>query len=235
MGPSPERGSVWAYARSAVESPLLIDAPWEVWDGHSVSYDHVLRIGDLSVIPSVVAMTFGGETPAALRPAQGLLLQQPGLWDGRPYYKHQILHWFLLCSEAEGHWRLGPLPLDGNMTPPVLFVHSAAALPQQIDEPWHLVVKDPEQPLRLGHGAVRLTARGLPSAGAHVGGAAGAAAAALQQQPRHLLIEGLTAGEGVPNGVYRRMPEPVNQHVAYQKTDSPHPASLCSHRLASGA
>merc|ERR1719341_2880073 len=39
IGPSPEQGSVWAFARSGAISPLAIDAPWEVWDGRRVAQD----------------------------------------------------------------------------------------------------------------------------------------------------------------------------------------------------
>eukprot|EP00406_Dinophysis_acuminata_P065979 CAMPEP_0179283510 /NCGR_PEP_ID=MMETSP0797-20121207/38214_1 /TAXON_ID=47934 /ORGANISM="Dinophysis acuminata, Strain DAEP01" /LENGTH=214 /DNA_ID=CAMNT_0020992267 /DNA_START=88 /DNA_END=728 /DNA_ORIENTATION=+ len=104
MGPSPAEGSVWAFARSDAASPLDISVPWEVWDGQRVAQDLDLHVSDTSVIPSVLFLSFGGEgVPEGLRAAQGMLLQQPGLWDGRPYYQHRTCEdLFLLCSVAEG-------------------------------------------------------------------------------------------------------------------------------------
>ena len=68
------------------------------------------KVSDLSMVPQVLELSFGPGTPSELLQVQGLLMQQPGLWDGRPYYKHTAFQdMFLLCF-AEG-WRLGPLPL----------------------------------------------------------------------------------------------------------------------------
>lgn len=89
LGPSPEHsgGLVWAYARSISRSPLHIDVPWEVWDGQQVVQDPDLRVSDLSSIPQMLELSFA-QGPSELQQAQGVLMQQPGLWDGRPYYKH---------------------------------------------------------------------------------------------------------------------------------------------------
>ena len=68
------------------------------------------KVSDLSMVPQVLDLSFGPGTPSELLQVSGLLMQQPGLWDGRPYYKHTAFQdMFLLCF-AEG-WRLGPLPL----------------------------------------------------------------------------------------------------------------------------
>ncbi|CAE8641220.1 unnamed protein product [Polarella glacialis] len=53
LGPSPEQGSVWAFSRSSASSPLLIDAPWEVWDGQKVAEDRQIKVSDTSVVPPV--------------------------------------------------------------------------------------------------------------------------------------------------------------------------------------
>lgn len=220
MGPSPEEGSVWAYARSDAASPLLIDAPWEVWDGQRVERDPRLRVSDTSVIPSVVFLSFGGEeVPVALRKMQGMLLQQPGLWDGRPYYRHQAFaDLFLLCSFAEGRWRLGPLPLAavGADMRPALFAVSAAAVPQEIAEPWYSRAVDGGH-VALGEGVVRLaaTAGALPAVGVRRHG-----------YPRHLVVEGVEVGGGLANGVYRLAKEESGYRPVYHKTDALRAASL---------
>jgi len=90
MGPSPEDGSVWAFTRSLSSSPLLIDEPWQVWDGHRVVQDPYLHVSDTSLVPQVLFLSFGEGSPLGLGRVQGLLMQQPGLWDGRPYYKHAL-------------------------------------------------------------------------------------------------------------------------------------------------
>lgn len=234
MGPSPEQGSVWAYARSDATSPLLINAPWEVWDGKRVVQDAQLRVSDTSVIPSVLFVSFGaaeGETaiPRALQGAEGMLLQQPGLWDGRPYYRHTTREdIFLLCSVAEGHWRLGPLPLMGNFPgrpggswAGILFARSAAALPQEIaHESWHARANETSEPTLLGEGVVRLSA----TSGAV--GAGGGNLAPRYHHPRHIVVEGVRAGNGAANGVYRRSQEVLNQRPVYHKTDALRAASL---------
>jgi hypothetical protein len=46
------------------------------------------------------------------------------------------------------------------------------------------------------------------------------------QYPLHVVVEGISAGDGIPNGVYRRAKELVNQRPVYHKTDALRPASL---------
>jgi len=219
MGPSPEEGSVWAYARSDAMSPLQIGSPWQVWDGQRVSQDTELQVSDTSVIPSVLFLSFSGEgVPNPIRALQGMMLQQPGLWDGRPYYRHQA--WeelYLLCSVPEGRWRLGPLPVGSTTksSSPLLFAISAASLPQDIVEPWHTQINETNH-LTLDAGTVRLaTTSGL-----------GVPAAPRHRHPRHLLVEGLAAAGAAANGVYRRAPELLNQRPVYHKTDALRAASL---------
>lgn len=225
MGPSPEEGRVWAFSSSTSASPLEIDAPWQVWDGQSVREDAELRISDTSTVPPVIFLSVAAGAPEALSGVQGMLLQQPGLWDGRPYYRHRV--WqdlFLLCSVAEGRWRLGPLPVEGGAqqsgrtapdagvqsTSTLLFAHSAAALPQEIAEPWFV----PEGARQLPEGAIRLAVGGnspeLP----------------FQPHPRHLVVEGLTVAEGIANGVYKRAEKLHNLRPVYHKTDALRPACL---------
>lgn len=48
----------------------------------------VLEVSDLSLVPQVLDLSFGPGSPSELYQAAGVLMQQPGLWDGRPYYKH---------------------------------------------------------------------------------------------------------------------------------------------------
>lgn len=217
LGRSPEHGSVWAYARSMAPSPLLIDVPWEVWDGQQVVHDPHLRVSDLSLVPQVLELSFGPGSPSELHQVAGVLMQQPGLWDGRPYYKHTAFQeLFLLCS-AEG-WRLGPLPLAlGPQGPgvraPVLLSRSPAALPQEIVEPWTFLGRGMSQ---LPPGSVRLR----PMDGAP------APWMAPQTHPQHLVIEGVVAGEGAANGVYRLATEPLNHQPVYHKTDAVRSASL---------
>lgn len=224
MGPSPEEGSVWAYARSGETSPLHIGAPWEVWDGQRVVEDPQMQVSDTSVIPSVLFLSFGGQgVPPGLRALQGMMMQQPGLWDGRPYFRHSA--WeelFLLCSVPEGRWRLGPLPLraapgtDGSIiSGALLYAASAASLPQEIVESWHIPINETNR-LTLGEGSVRLattSALGAPTLPHH-------------HHPRHLVVEGVGAGDGFANGVYRRAPELLNQRPVYHKTDALRTASL---------
>ena len=116
LGPSPEHGSVWAFARSLSSSPLLIDVHWEVWDGQQIVQDPSLRVSDLSLIPPVLDLSFGDNSPRELQQAQGVLMQQPGLWDGRPYYKHtsfqdssSIQLFFLACV------LLPPFSVESNL------------------------------------------------------------------------------------------------------------------------
>jgi len=218
MGPSPEEGSVWAYAHSDASSPLQIATPWQVWDGQQVLQDTELQVSDTSVIPSVLFLSFGGEgVPPPVRALQGMMLQQPGLWDGRPYYRHRA--WerlYLLCSVPEGRWRLGPLPLGPpGSSSPLLFSVSAASLPQDIVESWHAQINETNH-LTLDEGTVRLSGAGAP----------GPAAAPRQRQPRHLLVEGIAAADGAANGVYRRAPQLLNQRPVYHKTDALRAASL---------
>lgn len=219
MGPSPEEGSVWAYAHSAASSPLQIGTPWQVWDGQRVVPDSELQVSDLSVIPSVLFLSFSGEgVPPPIRALQGMMLQQPGLWDGRPYYRHRA--WedlYLLCSVPEGRWRLGPLPVGDTPRShtPLLFTVSAASLPQDIVESWHVPLNETDQ-LTLDGGTVRLattSALGVPAVPRH-------------RHPRHLLVEGVAAAGGGANGVYRRAPELLNQRPVYHKTDALRAASL---------
>jgi len=215
LGPSPEHGSVWAFARSMSASPLLIDVPWEVWDGQQVVQDPHLKVSDLSMVPQVLELSFGPATPSELLQVQGLLMQQPGLWDGRPYYKHTAFQdMFLLCF-AEG-WRLGPLPLAlGTAGPgvraPVLLSRSPAALPQEIVEPWIFLGQKMSQ---LPEGSVLLR----PIDGAPV--------LTPQVHPGHLVLEGVVAGDGAANGVYRLATETLNQKPVYHKTDAVRTASL---------
>jgi len=218
MGPSPVEGGVWAFARSGATSPLLIDMQWEVWDGSRVLRDPDLRVSDTSVIPAVVFLSFSAETPHTLRVLSGTLVQQPGLWDGRPYYQSQA--WsslFLVCSAAEGRWRLGPLPAlgvtsgDGNV---VVFARSAAALPQEISEAWTIPGSNETGDFALADGSVRLAT----TASVKVPGAS--------RHPKHLVIEGVTSEDGVANGVYRRAPDPMNGRPSYHKTDALRTASL---------
>jgi len=230
MGPSPEQGSVWAYSRSDASSPLLINAPWEVWDGQRVAQDPQLKVSDTSVIPSVLFLSFGAGgagIPPALRAAEGMLLQQPGLWDGRPYYRHRT--WedvFLLCSVAEGQWRLGPLPLSSAYhgkpgstarSASILFTRSASALPQEIIEPWHAMINETASPTMLGEGVVRIALTNT---------LVGASSTPRYHHPRHIVVEGVQAGNGAANGVYRRAPETLHQRPVYHKTDALRAASL---------
>eukprot|EP00439_Symbiodinium_sp_Y106_P032174 s1588_g3.t2 len=212
MGPSPEDGSVWAFARSLASSPLLIDQPWQVWDGQRVVQDPRLRVSDTSLVPQVLLLSFGEGSPLELGPLQGMLMQQPGLWDGRPYYKHMQQELFLLCSLAEG-WRLGPLPL-GEAPRPLLFSRSAAALPQEIVESWRVPSVGPGGADELPAASVRLAAMdfGPPQTQTH--------------QPRHLVVEGVAAGNGSANGVYRLASESWNLKPLYHKTDAIRTASL---------
>uniref|UniRef100_A0A7S4SDA9 RING-type domain-containing protein n=1 Tax=Alexandrium monilatum TaxID=311494 RepID=A0A7S4SDA9_9DINO len=219
MGPSPEEGSVWAYAHSGASSPLQIDTPWQVWDGQRVVEDTELQVSDSSMIPSVLFLSFNGEgVPVPIRALQGMMLQQPGLWDGRPYYRHRA--WeelYLLCSVPEGRWRLGPLPIGDapRIHRPLLFTVSAASLPQDIVESWHVPLNETNH-LTLNEGTVRLTTSsglGVPAVPRH-------------RHPRHLLVEGIAAAEGAANGVYRRAPELLNQRPVYHKTDALRAASL---------
>mmetsp|Transcript_2289 Transcript_2289/g.5643 ORF Transcript_2289/g.5643 Transcript_2289/m.5643 type:complete len:720 (+) Transcript_2289:179-2338(+) len=233
IGPSPEEGSVWALAQSSATSPLSIEAPWEVWDGERVMPDFQLKVSDTSVIPPVLFLSFRGEdVPATMRFMQGMLMQQPGLWDGRPYYRHQA--WadlFLLCSVTEGRWRLGPLPIAGNAAGATgrdgtdagslsdnrgvaLFAVSAAAVPQEIVEPWQIDTNDSGH-FTLGDGAVRLA---TTTASARLPGA-------NVRHPRHLVVEGVDGNE-LANGVYRRAPEEMNGRPVYHKTDALRAASL---------
>ncbi|CAE7025460.1 LUL3 [Symbiodinium natans] len=211
MGPSPEDGSVWAFARSLSSSPLLIDQPWQVWDGQRVVQDPRLQVSDTSLVPQVLLLSFGEGSPLELGPLQGMLMQQPGLWDGRPYYKHMQQELFLLCSPAEG-WRLGPLPLGDPPPRPVLFSRSAAALPQEIVEPWMVPSLGPGGADQLPAASVRLAPMdfGPPQ----------------RRNPRHLLVEGVVAGNGSANGVYRLAPDSWNLKPVYHKTDAIRTASL---------
>lgn len=238
LGPSPEHGSVWAFAQSISSSPLLIDVHWKVWDGQQVVQDPDLRVSDLSLIPQVLDLSFADNSPPELKQAQGVLMQQPGLWDGRPYYKHTAFQdffflfvrepWsknprgfsmsycpssqelFLLCS-AEG-WRLGPLPLGVGLgvRAPVLLSRSPAAVPQEILEPWVFI----GHMEKLPPGAVRL--RPIDGAPTHM----------PVSHPRHIVIEGLSAGDGAANGVYRLAPEPLNNKPVYHKVDTFRTSSL---------
>uniref|UniRef100_A0A7S0FYF1 RING-type domain-containing protein n=1 Tax=Pyrodinium bahamense TaxID=73915 RepID=A0A7S0FYF1_9DINO len=219
MGPSPEEGSVWAYARSDASSPLQIGVHWQVWDGQRVVLDPELQVSDTSVIPSVLFLSFSGAgVPPAIRAIQGMLLQQPGLWDGRPYYRHSA--WdelFLLCSVPEGRWRLGPLPVGTTLrsNSSLLFAASAASVPQDIVEPWYVPVNETNH-LPLDEGIVRLSTTsvlGVPATPRH-------------RYPRHLLVEGVATANGAANGVYRRAPELLNQRPVYHKTDALRAASL---------
>mmetsp|Transcript_126845 Transcript_126845/g.224775 ORF Transcript_126845/g.224775 Transcript_126845/m.224775 type:complete len:699 (+) Transcript_126845:85-2181(+) len=232
ISPSPDAGSVWAFAASRAVSPLLIDTPWEVWDGQRVAQDPALQISDTSVIPSMLFLSFSEEGPPALKALQGMLLQQPGLWEGRPYYQHQAWHeLFLLCSAAEGRWRLGPLPLDNApsdvacTSDPELCVHaaaasqgavlyslSAAALPQEIIEPWRLKMGANDQSdFALGVGVLRLSTT---------------TSYRELEHPRHLVVEGVAAGRGIANGIYRIADKQLNYRPVYHKTDALRPASL---------
>lgn len=237
MGPSPQDGSVWAFAQSDVASPVLINAPWEVWDGKRVERDDRLRISDIAVIPSALFFSLdgGADVPHGLRAMQGMLLQQPGLWDGRPYYRHQA--WpdlFLLCSVAEGRWRFGPLPvlangasryvrpgasasLGGGGFGADLFSLSAAAIPQEIVEPWHVQSSDG---LRvLPEGMIRLAGvAGFP--------AAPGLFARPQHYPSHLVLEGSEVAGALANGVYRRAADDIANRPVYHKADELRPASL---------
>lgn len=47
-----------------------------------------LEVSDLSLVPQVLELSFGPGSPSELHQVAGVLMQQPGLWDGRPYYKH---------------------------------------------------------------------------------------------------------------------------------------------------
>ncbi|CAK8991418.1 Quinolone resistance protein NorA [Durusdinium trenchii] len=211
LGPSPEHGSVWAFAQSISSSPLLIDVHWKVWDGQQVVQDPDLRVSDLSLIPQVLDLSFADNSPPELKQAQGVLMQQPGLWDGRPYYKHTAFQeLFLLCS-AEG-WRLGPLPLGVGLgvRAPVLLSRSPAAVPQEILEPWVFI----GHMEKLPPGAVRL--RPIDGAPTHM----------PVSHPRHIVIEGLSAGDGAANGVYRLAPEPLNNKPVYHKVDTFRTSSL---------
>lgn len=235
LGPSPEHGSVWAFARSSAASPLQVDMPWQVWDGQRVVQDEQLQVSDTSVVPSVLFLSLGDGTPLDIRWAQGMLLQQPGLWDGRPYYRHRAYQdLYLLCSVAEGHWRLGPLPLAGSndgstlqstnsaSTGALLVSRSAAALPQEIVEVWMNPSNVPGGFEPLPDGSVRLAPTGL----GQLGSAVFHQEQLHQQQPRHLVIEGMLSGNGVANGIYRLAAETVNMRPVYQKTDALRAASL---------
>eukprot|EP00435_Cladocopium_sp_Y103_P053140 s1416_g16.t5 len=133
------RGSVWAYARSMAPSPLLIDVPWEVWDGQQVVQDPHLRVSDLSLVPQVLELSFGPGSPSELHQVAGSQLPQ-------------------------GSVRLRPM--DGAPAP------------------W------------------------------------------MAPHPQHLVIEGVVAGEGAANGVYRLATELLNQQPVYHKTDAVRSASL---------
>ncbi|CAE7325790.1 norA [Symbiodinium pilosum] len=219
MGPSPEDGSVWAFARSSSSSPLLIDQPWQVWDGHRVVQDPHLQVSDTSLVPQVLLLSFGEGSPLELAPLQGMLMQQPGLWDGRPYYKHTQQEIFLLCSMAEG-WRLGPLPLGTTAPRPALFSRSAAALPQEIVEPWMVPSLGPGGGDQLPGASVRLAPMdfGPPQTLRH---------------PRHLVVEGVKAGEGSANGVYR-LADGWSLKPVYHKTDAIRTASLGPDKCVEG-
>eukprot|EP00930_Biecheleria_cincta_P038934 TRINITY_DN26778_c0_g1_i1.p1 TRINITY_DN26778_c0_g1~~TRINITY_DN26778_c0_g1_i1.p1 ORF type:complete len:615 (+),score=91.89 TRINITY_DN26778_c0_g1_i1:125-1969(+) len=231
MGPSPGEGSVWAFASSSATSPLLIDAAWEVWDGHQVVEDKHMQVTDTSVVPQVLYISFGEGVPLALKSMQGMLLQQPGLWDGRPYYKHRDFQdLYLLCSVAEGRWRLGPLPLrvssseerpgrSQSAASAILFSRSAATLPQEIVEAWMVPGAGPGGADQLPDNSVRLLPPGL-------GAAQLTSNVAQPRHPSHLVVEGLAAGKGAANGVYRLAPELVNYRPAYHKTDALRTASL---------
>lgn len=219
MGPSPETGQVWAYARSQSPSPLQIGTPWQVWDGQRTVQDANITVSDASAIPSVLFLSFTGElVPQPIRALQGMMLQQPGLWDGRPYYRHR--DWenlYLLCSVPEGRWRLGPLPIGvrgPQRTRALLFAASAASLPQDISESWHIPINKSEVVI-LGPGAVRL---GTSFADAQSQGS-------RPRHPRHLLVEGFAVANGAANGVYRRSDE-LNLRPVYHKTDALRPGSL---------
>ncbi|CAE8599315.1 unnamed protein product, partial [Polarella glacialis] len=229
---------VWAFSRSSASSPLLIDAPWEVWDGQKVAEDRQIKVSDTSVVPPVLFLSFGEGVPSALRSVQGMLEQQPGLWDGRPYYRHRAFQdLYLLCSVVEGHWRLGPLPLAsaageaGRSRSPVLgesalvFSRSTSALPQEIVDSWMVPVSDGGAEA-LPEGSVRLAPTGL------VGSSLGSSKVRLlqqklvQQHPRHLIVEGVMAGDGAANGVYRLASDLINHRPVYHKTDALRTASL---------
>jgi hypothetical protein len=220
IGPSPGEGSVWAFASSRTASPLSIEAPWEVWDGKQLERDRRLRVSDTSVIPQVIFLFLDAAAPANLRALQGMLLQQPGLWDGRPYYQHQgFNNLFLLCSVQEGRWRLGPLPLGASESgdagaPAALFARSAAALPQEITEVWHTENGGAEAAQALEHGSVKITTTGAQPP------------AFSAQYPRHIVVEGVAVGDGVANGVYRLSPELLNDRPVYHKTDAIRPSAL---------
>lgn len=231
MGPAPGEGSVWAFASSSATSPLLIDAAWEVWDGHQVVGDKHMQVSDTSVVPQVLYISFGEGIPLGLKSMQGMLLQQPGLWDGRPYYKHRDFQdLYLLCSVAEGRWRLGPLPLGVSSSEErpgrslsaasaILFSRSAATLPQEIVEAWMVPGAGPGGADQLPDNSVRLLPPGF--AGAQM-----TSNVAQPRHPTHLVVEGLVAGKGAANGVYRLAPELVNYRPAYHKTDALRTASL---------
>jgi len=226
MGPSPEEGSVWAFASSSAASPLLIDAPWEVWDGEKVVLDYKMQVSDTSVVPSVLFLSLGEGVPQALRSAQGMLLQQPGLWDGRPYYKHRGFEdLYLLCSVAEGRWRLGPLQgaagRSSSTSGIILFSKSAAALPTEIAEAWMVPSSGPGGADQLPQNAVRLDSHWFSRATVPM-----PQRPPVQQHPRHLVVEGVAAGDGAANGVYRLASEQVNHRPLYHKTDALRTSSL---------
>lgn len=222
VGPSPSEGRVWAYASSVSSSPLSIAMPWQVWDGRKVSSDPHLKVSDTSVIPSVLFLSFDVSVesiPRDLRGSDGMLVQQPGLWDARPYYRHTSLqNVFLLCSVAAGHWRLGPLPvlLAGGRAPArrsFLFVQIASALPQDIEGRWYAAVQENDtdsEPVLVGEGAVRLSTT----------------SSVENIYPRHIVVEGFGSMDNIANGVYRRANHSLNMRPAFQKVDALRPAAL---------
>jgi len=97
----------------------------------------------------------------------------------------------------------------------VLLSRSAATLPQEIVEPWMVPSLGPGGVDQLPEGSVRLAPMDF-----------GAFPAVPERRhPRHLVIEGVVAGNGAANGVYRIASE-LNQKPVYHKTDAVRTASL---------
>lgn len=72
-------------------SPYIDCICMYVWAKTAPLASHIfgaLEVSDLSLVPQVLELSFGPGSPSELHQVAGVLMQQPGLWDGRPYYKH---------------------------------------------------------------------------------------------------------------------------------------------------
>mmetsp|Transcript_46477 Transcript_46477/g.108268 ORF Transcript_46477/g.108268 Transcript_46477/m.108268 type:complete len:711 (+) Transcript_46477:85-2217(+) len=233
IGPSPsEEETVWAYASSSATSPVDIDAVWWVWDGRQMVQDARVRVSDASVIPSVLFLSFtaghdGTAIPAKLRATEGMLMQQPGLWEGRPYYRHETLSDIhLLCSAQEGRWRLGPLPRGRTVSSSqrrgfhedaLLFAYSASTMPHEVEVPWELPLSDGS----IGGFGLRDFMVRLATTTNAFGGATAVAATPLILGDR-AAYQLLHAGQGSSVPFLQANPHPANRLEEYIEEPSPH-------------